>query len=59
MSKRNINTPSSTWQLVLGRRGLCINAGRHLRMSVSLPLLSWLASLSGFVGAGAYWNFFG
>lgn len=58
MSKRSMNNPSSAWQLVLGRQGLCVNAGRHLQMSVSLPLLSWLASLTGFVGAGSYWNFF-
>ncbi|MGD9486310.1 hypothetical protein WDH52_24260 [Streptomyces sp. TRM70308] len=59
MSKTDMNTPPSTWQLVLGRQGLCVNAGRHLRVSVSLPLLSWLVSLSGIAGAGSYWNFFG
>jgi hypothetical protein len=59
VAKSDKSSPSPTWQLVLGRQGLRVYAGRHLQVSMSLSLLGWLVSLSGFMGAGSYWNFFG
>ncbi|MFE4678185.1 hypothetical protein [Streptomyces sp. NPDC056723] len=50
---------STSWQLLLGREGLRVHAGRHLRVSMSLTLLGWLVSLCGFVGADSYWSFLG
>ncbi|MEU8959534.1 hypothetical protein AB0C93_35200 [Streptomyces sp. NPDC048518] len=45
-----------TWQLSLGRQGLRVDAGRHLRLSMSLTLIGWLASTGGFVGAISHWH---
>ncbi|MGW0819262.1 hypothetical protein ACWD00_39725 [Streptomyces viridiviolaceus] len=50
---------SGPWQLLLGREGLRVHAGRHLQVSMSLTLLGWLLTLAGFVGAGSYWSFLG
>ncbi|MEV5982178.1 hypothetical protein [Streptomyces sp. NPDC052114] len=48
-----------TWQLTLGRHGLRLDAGRHLRLSMSLTLIGWIASAGGFVGASTHWNLLG
>ncbi|MFE4777850.1 hypothetical protein [Streptomyces sp. NPDC056713] len=57
--KAALASASTSWQLVLGREGLKVSAGRHLRVSMSLTLLGWLASLGGIVGTGSYWSFLG
>ncbi|MFI5966433.1 hypothetical protein ACIA8J_30280 [Streptomyces asoensis] len=46
---------SATWQLNLGRKGLQIHAGRHLSLSLSLPVLAWGASVSGLISTAAHW----
>ncbi|MCF3120215.1 MULTISPECIES: hypothetical protein [Streptomyces] len=51
--------PRPTWQLTVGRQGLRVDAGRHLRLSMSLTLMGWIASAGGFVGASSHWNLFG
>ena len=43
------------WGLRLSREGLNIEAGRHLRLSMSLTLLFWLVSLSSAITSSAYW----
>lgn len=48
--------PEQAWGLYVGRRGLEVRAGRHLGVSMSLPLLSWVASLLGVMGSFPYWG---
>lgn len=51
-----IHEPERAWGLYVGRRGLEVRVGRHLNVSMSLTLFSWLASLSGIVGSFPYWG---
>jgi hypothetical protein len=56
MSKQNTTTTTTApWQLHLGRKGLHLRAGRHLTLSLSLPVLAWGASVSGLVSTAAHW----
>ncbi|MFJ2767287.1 hypothetical protein [Streptomyces sp. NPDC087300] len=57
-NKKSEQSPPA-WQLTLGRHGLRVDAGRHLRLSMSLTLMGWLASAGGFVGASSHWNLLG
>ncbi|MFJ5779518.1 hypothetical protein [Streptomyces sp. NPDC093094] len=60
MSKHKTTTPAasdaSAWQLHLGRQGLRVHAGRHLHLALSLPLLTWTASISGLIGTAGHWT---
>ncbi|SEE65724.1 hypothetical protein SAMN05216532_8191 [Streptomyces sp. 2231.1] len=56
MTKQNHMTKAPTaWQLTLGRKGLQIHAGRHLSLSLSLPVLAWGASISGLISTAGHW----
>ncbi|MFF3646931.1 hypothetical protein [Streptomyces sp. NPDC002564] len=52
----NKKSEAPTWQVSLGRQGLRVDAGRHLRLSMSLTLIGWFASTGGFLGAISHWN---
>ncbi|MFF0206191.1 hypothetical protein [Streptomyces sp. NPDC005017] len=60
MSKQKTDPPTTSpvqsWQLHLGRQGLHVHAGRHLTLTLSLPLLTWTASISGLVGTAGHWT---
>ncbi|MFI6567043.1 hypothetical protein [Streptomyces sp. NPDC050534] len=57
--KQRAGRVTPTWKVVLGRNGLTVKAGRHLRVFVSLTLLSWVLGLAGFVSAGSYLRWLG
>lgn len=44
-----------SWHLYMNREGLQVSAGRHLKVSLSLPLLAWGASVSGLLVSASHW----
>ncbi|MEU4086564.1 hypothetical protein [Streptomyces aureus] len=60
MNEQKTTTPAvsdaAAWQLHVGRHGLRVHAGRHLNLTLSLPLLTWTASISGLIGTAGHWT---
>lgn len=53
----NGRTGRGGWHLSLDGRGLEVDAGAHLRLSVSLAALRWIMCLGGATAAGCtYWT---
>ncbi|MCB5164435.1 hypothetical protein LG634_06245 [Streptomyces bambusae] len=48
-------TARHDWHLHLNRTGLRVGAGRHLRVRVSLTLLTWGVGMSGLAATASHW----
>ncbi|MDT0458088.1 hypothetical protein RM550_20495 [Streptomyces sp. DSM 41527] len=52
------DVPPPAWSVTVGRKGLEVRGGRHLRVSVSPGLLSWIIGAAGTIVSNPLWRSF-